>query len=89
MAQYANNPTEQEQQSLYYSLRDIFTSQGINTLEDFNGLDKTSKPSISSTDSVNHVISHHLTSILLQKPRFVSSGFTSSLSIQFPVNGIR
>lgn len=41
MAQYANNLTEQEQQSLYHSLRDIFTSQGINTLEDFNGLDKT------------------------------------------------
>ncbi|KAH9443504.1 hypothetical protein Pst134EA_032858 [Puccinia striiformis f. sp. tritici] len=54
MAQNADNAIEQEPQSLYHCLRHIFTSEGINTVEDYNGLDEKGKPSMSSTVSVNH-----------------------------------
>ncbi|POW02427.1 hypothetical protein PSTT_11774 [Puccinia striiformis] len=40
MAQNADNAIEQEPQSLYHCLRHIFTSEGINTVEDYNGLDE-------------------------------------------------
>ncbi|KAH9448198.1 hypothetical protein Pst134EB_022184 [Puccinia striiformis f. sp. tritici] len=46
MAQNADNAIEQEPQSLYHCLRHIFTSEGINTVEDYNGLDEKGKPSM-------------------------------------------